>query len=138
MNPVAEENYRIQGLILTLEKKYGEAERVLREALELAAPDTTYTKTTLAYSLAAGGDPSYAKELHDELGNKGEHDYVSPIEHAIVNIALDEKEKAIDWLEHALEERRGWMAYLAVHPIADPLRGNPRFEALSQKLGLPA
>jgi serine/threonine-protein kinase len=137
MNPVAEENYRIQGLILTLEKKYGEAERVLREALELAAPDTTYTKTTLAYALAEGGDKSYALTLHEELKEKVEHDYVSPVELAIVNIALGEKEAAVTWLERAYEERRGWVAYLSVHPIADPLREEPRFQALAQKLGLP-
>jgi eukaryotic-like serine/threonine-protein kinase len=138
MNPVAEENYRIQGLILTLEKKYSEAERVLREALDLAAPDTTYTKTTLAYSLAQGGDKSYALAIRDELEKKHESDYVSPVELAIVNIGLEDNEQAITWLERAVEERRGWCAYLSVHPLADPLRGNPRFEALVQKLGLPA
>jgi serine/threonine protein kinase/Flp pilus assembly protein TadD len=138
MNPVAEENYRVQGLILTLEKKYDEAERVLREALDLAAPGTTYTKTTLAYSLAAGGDRSYAAALHDELVKKNAEDYVSPVELAIVNIALDDKEAAITWMQHAVEERRGWCAYLSVHPIVDPLRGNPRFDALVQRLGLPA
>ncbi|HEY0527519.1 MAG TPA: protein kinase [Gemmatimonadaceae bacterium] len=138
MNPVAEENYRIQGLILTLEKKYSEAERVLREALDLAAPDTTYTKTTLAYSLAQGGDKSYALTIRDELEKKRESDYVSPVELAIVNIGLEDNEQAITWLERAVEERRGWSAYLSVHPIADPLRGNPRFEALVQKLALPA
>ena len=59
MNPTAEESYRIQGLILTLQKQFPAAERVLREALALAPECGSSTKATLAYSLAAGGDTSY-------------------------------------------------------------------------------
>src|SRR5205814_3312093 len=63
MNPTAEESYRIQGMLLTLQKHYGAAERVLREALALAPDYGTTTKATLAYSLALGGDPSLATQF---------------------------------------------------------------------------
>jgi len=36
----------------------------------------------------------------------------------------------------AYEERRGWLAYLKVNPLLDPLRGEPRFEALVKKMRL--
>ncbi|HXQ77996.1 MAG TPA: protein kinase, partial [Gemmatimonadaceae bacterium] len=67
MNPTAEESYRIQGMLLTLQKHYGAAERVLREALALAPDYGTTTKATLAYSLALGGDPSLATQFAAEL-----------------------------------------------------------------------
>ncbi len=134
MNPTAEETYRIQGLILTLDKQYAAAERVLREALTLAPECGTYTKVTLGYSLAAAGDPSYAMEIAKELEEKRRTDYVSPVELAIIHIALGNSERALDWIEEAMDDRRGWSAYLRVHPIMDPLRGEPRFAALVQRM----
>ncbi|MDQ6770806.1 MAG: tetratricopeptide repeat-containing serine/threonine-protein kinase [Gemmatimonadota bacterium] len=136
MNPTAEESYRIQGLILTLLGEYPEAERTLREALDLASAGSTYTKATLAYLLARGGNTSAAAQVRDELLEKRKHDYVSPVELATVNCGLGDVEQAIDWCEQAAEERRGWVMYLAVHPVVDPLRGEPRFQALVRKLGL--
>ena len=140
MNPTAEESYRIQGLILTFEKHFPAAERVLREALALAPECGTYTRVTLGYSLAAAGDPSYARQVAAELEEKIKTDYVSPVELAIIYIALGEKEKALDWTDRAIDERRGWAAYLRVHPIVDPLRAEPRFAALVErmKFGAPA
>jgi tetratricopeptide (TPR) repeat protein len=136
MNPTAEESYRIQGLILTMLGEYSEAERVLREALELASPGTTYTKATLAYSLARGGDNTFALKVRDELLEKRKHDYVSPVELATVSVALGQLEQAVEWCELAAEEKRGWVMYLGVHPVVDPLRQHPRFQALVRKLRL--
>ncbi|HEY1952730.1 MAG TPA: protein kinase, partial [Gemmatimonadaceae bacterium] len=119
MNPEAEESYRIQGLILTLQKQFPAAEQSLRDALAL--PDyATYTKATLGYSLAAAGDKSYAQQLVGELEAKRQHDYVSPVELALLYIALEDNQRALDWVEQSIEERRGWAAYLRVHPVLDP------------------
>jgi serine/threonine-protein kinase len=139
MNPTAEESFRVQGLILTLQKQFPAAERVLREAVALAPECGSYTKATLAYSLAAAGDPSYARQLAAELEERLNVEYVSPVEQAIVYIALGDKQTALDWTERAIDERRGWVAYLRVHPIVDSLRGEPRFDALVQrmKFGVP-
>jgi len=135
MNPTSEENYRIHGLILSLDGQHDEAVRVLREGLELAG-EGTYTKATLAYALARAGDTSFARNVLRELEAKRSHDYVSPVELATVNIALGDPARALDWAEAAVPERRGWLAYLNVHPIVDPLRGEQRFRALVQKMGL--
>jgi eukaryotic-like serine/threonine-protein kinase len=134
MNPTAEESYRIQGLILTFQQQFPAAERVLREALALAPEGGTYTKVTLGYALAAAGDPAYALQIAAELEEKVKSEYVSPVELSIIYIALSEKEKALDWASRAVDERRGWAAYLRVHPIVDPLRGEPRFDALIQRM----
>jgi serine/threonine-protein kinase len=134
MNPTAEESYRVQGLILTLQKQFPAAERVLREALALAPETGSSTKATLAFCLAASGDQSYARQIAGELEERLKSEYISPVDHAIVQMALGDKEKALDWTERAIEERRGWVAYLRVHPIVDSLRGEPRFDALVQRM----
>ena len=135
MNPVAEESYRVLGLILTYAGEFTEAERVLREALELEGA-ATYTKVTLALSLARRGELDYARETLNMLEERLTHDYVSPVELATLYIALGDNDRAIDWAEKAYSERRGWMAYLNVHPILDPLRLEPRFKVLVRKMGL--
>ena len=135
MNPTAEESYRVLGLTLTMADKHEEAERVLREATGLPGAGT-YTRVTLAYALARAGDRDYSNSLLKELEEKLEHDYVSPVELATLHLGLGNKEQALDWMERAYDERRGWMAYLNVHPIMDPVRGEPRFKQLVEKMKL--
>lgn len=48
-----------------------------------------------------------------------------------------EGEVALDYLERAVEERDGNVAYLSVDPIFDDLREEPRFQELIRRLGLP-
>jgi hypothetical protein len=57
---------------------------------------------------------------------------------AVVHLAEERKHRqtALDWCEAAVEERRGWVGYLAVHPLVDSLRKEPRFRELLRKLGL--
>jgi serine/threonine protein kinase/tetratricopeptide (TPR) repeat protein len=135
MNPVAEESYRVLGLALTLSGQFEEAERVLREAITLPGGGT-YTRVTLAYALAMSGRREYGEALALELEAKRAHDYVSPVELATLHIALGDNQSALDWAERAYEERRGWMAYLRVHPIMDSIRDEPRFKALISRMGL--
>jgi serine/threonine-protein kinase len=135
MNPVAEESYRVLGLILTYAGEHEEAERVLREAMDLEDV-ATYTNVTLALALARAGKPDHARETLATLEARRKDEYVSPVELATLYIALGDNERAIDWAEKAYEERRGWMAYLNVHPLMDPLRAEPRFKVLVRKMGL--
>ena len=55
---------------------------------------------------------------------------------AVVHTALGETERALDWLETAYAERSTWMNLARVHPELDPLRSQPRFRALLEKLKL--
>ena len=50
--------------------------------------------------------------------------------------AWHDAERLVANLHRAYAERRGWLAYLRVNPLVDPLRGQPRFEALLEKLRL--
>jgi serine/threonine-protein kinase len=135
MNPLAEESYRVLGLILTHASEHEEADRVLSEALELEGA-ASYTRTTLALARARAGDQSLAKEVLADLLKRQKTEYVSPVEFTTLYIALGDKDRAIDWAEKAYAERRGWLAYLNVHPIVDPLRDEPRFKALVRRMGL--
>jgi TolB-like protein/DNA-binding winged helix-turn-helix (wHTH) protein len=51
---------------------------------------------------------------------------------------LGDKEKTLTWLERSYPSRDFLLAFLAVDPLFDPLHGEPRFQALVRKIGLPA
>jgi serine/threonine-protein kinase len=54
-----------------------------------------------------------------------------------VYLGLGENNKAIGWLEKAYEGRSVWVAWFRVEPMYDPLRSDPRFQALYKKMNFP-
>ena len=47
-----------------------------------------------------------------------------------------ENERAFAWLEEAYKERSNILQFVKVHPLFDPLRGDPRFVDLVHSVGL--
>jgi serine/threonine-protein kinase len=135
MNPTAEESYRVLGLTLAMQESFGEAERVLREAVTLPGAGP-YAIAALGYSLARSGARSEAKALLAELDGRAKSDYVSPVAFAILTLGLGDVDATLHWAERAYAERRGWLAYLRVNPMLDPLRGDPRFQDLVRRMRL--
>jgi len=114
---------------------WAEAERVIREGMAL--PETgTYTLATLGYLLARSGQRTAAEALLEELTRRHRSEYISPVAFATIQLGLGNTAAALDWAERAYAERRGWLAYLKVNPIFDPLRAEPRFEALVRRMRL--
>jgi serine/threonine-protein kinase len=135
MNPNAEESYRVLGLTLAVEGELLEAERVLRDAA--AMPEAgSYTRASLGYALARAGQVAEARWILEGLEKQRAQDYVSPVAFATILLGLGEVDRALDWADTAYEERRGWLAYLKVNPLMDPMRGHARFDALVKKMRL--
>jgi serine/threonine-protein kinase len=96
----------------------------------------TYTSASLGYVLARAGQRDEALRLLAELEAHAAIGYVSPGAFATILLGLGDVEKAIDWAERAYDDRRGWLAYVNVNPLMDPVRGHPRFEALVRRMNL--
>ena len=136
MNPTAEETYRILGLVHSGEGRHADAVATLREALALPGAGS-YTLATLGFALARAGDTREATRIVAELESRAEREYVSPAATSMARLGLADFDRALDWMERAHAERRGWLAYLSVNPIFDPLRDNSRFAMLVRKMRLP-
>jgi TolB-like protein/Flp pilus assembly protein TadD len=62
--------------------------------------------------------------------------YVSPYGLAQIYAALNDKEQTFKWLQTAYDDRAVWMSYLAVDPVFDAFRSDPRFEDLLRRVRL--
>jgi hypothetical protein len=52
-------------------------------------------------------------------------------------LGAGDKEQALTWLERAYAEKDPWLFWLKVYPTYDPLRSEPRFQAVLRKLNFP-
>jgi len=135
MNPTAFETYRFLALALAQQGQWAEAERATREAMALPGSGP-YTIATLGYVLARTGRRAEAEDQLAELDALRRTGYVSPVAYAMLHLGLEQWPQAIAWVERAYQERRGWLAYLKVNPILDPLRGHPGLDVLLRKMRL--
>jgi hypothetical protein len=51
---------------------------------------------------------------------------------------MGEKDKAFDWLEKAYEEHDSGLVSIAVEPMFDPVRRDPRFRDILRRMKLPS
>jgi serine/threonine protein kinase/tetratricopeptide (TPR) repeat protein len=70
-----------------------------------------------------------------EMGDKG---FVTAYAPALVHLGLGEKEKTLEWLNRAIEERSNWCFWLLADPRWDPLRSDAAFRWVVEKVGFPA
>jgi tetratricopeptide (TPR) repeat protein len=90
----------------------------------------------LGYAYARAGRRDEATKIIDELRQRSKSEYISPYDVAIIYVGLGDTENAIEQLEKAYDDRAGWMIYLNVEPMLDPIRSDPRFTALLHRMKL--
>jgi TolB-like protein/DNA-binding winged helix-turn-helix (wHTH) protein/cytochrome c-type biogenesis protein CcmH/NrfG len=100
---------------LSFSETNGETVAALRGAARRGGP-TEFWKVRLEYLL---------KESH-----------VRPAAVAMAYVKTGDHDQAIAWLERLYAERGAWVTGLKVQPVWDPLRPDPRFQALLRRANL--
>jgi TolB-like protein/Flp pilus assembly protein TadD len=134
MDPGFDFAHWIVGLALTQQGKTQESVAALSRAVEVAGGAITF-KAYLGYAYAVAGMRTEAQALFDDLEEQANERYISPYYFAIIHLGLGDHEQVFSWLERAFEERAGFLAYLKVEPMLDPLRDDPRFSNLLRRVG---
>ncbi len=116
-------------------RMWTEATQSAIRASELSSHDT-FRLSSLGACLAASGRHAEAESILAELGESSSRRYASAAQIALVHVALGHPDLAFDWLEKAFAERAWSLVLLKVDPRADPLRADPRFAELLQRIGL--
>ena len=89
----------------------------------------------LGRALAVSGNRTEAMKILEQLNTISKERYVSAYSFALIHLGLGDKDEALRYLEKAYEDRAGeLLRYIRVDPLLDPLRGDPRFEALVRKI----
>jgi TolB-like protein/tetratricopeptide (TPR) repeat protein len=100
--------------------------------------DNPLVSTLCAAAKAQAGDKDAALRMLTELDKISQHREVLGYWRALLYLSLNKKEEALRWLEQGYAERDGSnINWIKVDPLLDSLHGDPRFEALVQKVIAP-
>jgi TolB-like protein len=105
------------------------------QAFNAKAPDSMFFQANVGHLYAVSGKRQKALEMiaaleHPQRGAGEPRGW----DLALIYAALNDRDQALEWLDRAFEQRHVW--FLKVDPRLDPLRSDPRYEALLRKAGL--
>jgi tetratricopeptide (TPR) repeat protein len=106
-----------------------------KTAISLSA-GSPLMKTALGRAYAKSQKKHEANEMLDELNELAKQHYVSAYEVATIYVALSDNEQAFQLLEQAYGEHSFHLVYLNASPQFKPVRSDPRFQGLVQRIGL--
>jgi Flp pilus assembly protein TadD len=87
-----------------------------------------------AYGLAGRTEDARAELQRLQLA--AARGYVPAEYRVLVHLGLGDHDRALAALEEAFQNRSGGIAYLKADPILDPIRDDPRFQAIVRRAGL--
>jgi len=105
-----------------------------RRAIDLGYP---FGRTLLAESYATAGKKAEAMALLKESSNQFKTSHGGAFLIAAAFNELGEKDQAFTWLEESYKAHEPILAVLNAAPFFDNLRGDPRFQDLVHRIGIP-
>jgi adenylate cyclase len=120
-------------LAFTIAGRHAEA---IATAERLGRGDTTHLGR-IGFAYAAGGRREEALLALEELQERAEHEHVALMNIGKIHLGLGDHARALDLLERALmEERDPEVAQVSISPFWAPLRGDPRFRSIIERMNL--
>jgi len=119
------------GAIDAARRMYPQSIRAFRQA-----GNGAYALGHLGNVEARAGETAAAQGIIQQLKTDVRQNDVGRYEIALVYAGLGDKDQAFNWLEAAYRAHDVGLVYLKVDPCLDPLRSDPRFTDLLQRVGL--
>jgi TolB-like protein/Flp pilus assembly protein TadD len=121
------------GMALQLKGRLKEAIPEFQKAVELN--HDPYSMSMLVQGYARNGQTDEARKLLARLNEMAKSAQVPEYAFALAYTSLGEKDRAIEALEHGFAGgNKSYLFLLPGDPLLDDLRGDPRFDALVQKI----
>jgi TolB-like protein/Flp pilus assembly protein TadD len=90
---------------------------------------------TLGHIYGVAGRKDEARKILEKLRELRAHRYIAAYSLALVSLGLDDRTEAIKWLEQGYQDHDGnFLGFIRVDPLLNALHGDPRFEALAEKI----
>jgi TolB-like protein/DNA-binding winged helix-turn-helix (wHTH) protein/Tfp pilus assembly protein PilF len=119
----------------------GEFDQAIRDLMlmpkEDGAPIVERYIVERAHAYTVLGKTKEARDSLIELLQLSQKRKVGAWFFACLYAALGEKDRAFEWLDKAYMERPSEMVSFAASPDMDPLRSDPRYEAMLRRMGIP-
>ena len=118
---------------LQMKGQLPEAIAEYRKAVEL--DDDPFALALLGQAYARSGQTDDARKILARLNEEAKSRYVGAYGVGLMFLGMGDKNHGMDELERAYRENDGNDVYnIRVDPLLDDLRGDPRFEALAEKI----
>ncbi|HEX7318021.1 MAG TPA: tetratricopeptide repeat protein [Pyrinomonadaceae bacterium] len=121
-------------MIKVQEGKLSEAVAQFKRTCQIE-PTSTMAQAYLGYAYGLAGRRAEAEQVLEKLDEAAAGRYVSPFARVVVYVGLDDKEKALEWLEVTFQDHNDYLTWLKVGPELDSLRAEPRFQSLLRRVG---
>lgn len=128
------ELFRAPGLIADCLLELGRAEEAYR-AYGLMTPDSWQQLNGQTLALIRAGDRAGAMKKLARL--KRLYGEAASYQYGGIYAQLGDRDRALSALEHAFVIRDGGLISIKIDPRLDPLRGEPRFDAVVRKMNFP-
>jgi adenylate cyclase len=116
----------------------GEREKAIlhhRRAMEISGGPPSMIGW-LGLTLGSTGNAAEARALLERLHALTAQRYVPPTSFAWIHLGLGEIDSAFEWLNRAVDECDQYMMPIKSYRFFDPIRADPRFQALLRKMNL--
>lgn len=114
---------------------YGEAIAEFQRA-QTVLQGWPVVSAAIGYVQGVSGRKHEALETLGGLERLAKERYVTPYGVALVHAGLGDKDRALVWLDRALEDRSHWIVWLKLDPRLDSLRSEGRYGDLLLRVGL--
>jgi TolB-like protein/Tfp pilus assembly protein PilF len=126
--------YSSMGRVLSLMGRYPEAIQMF-EAARKKSTDVPSIVAALGQTLGLAGQTEQARQCLKDLESMAQRAHVPSTCFAMLHLGLGERARTLDWLEKAAERHEIGITIIKIHPVYDPLRGEPRFARLLERAG---
>jgi tetratricopeptide (TPR) repeat protein len=115
-------------------KMYNEALSEIHRVFRAFGRQNTQFLAAEAIIKACSGDHEGAESVVDEIMALSKEKYASSFWLATIYVTLGRADKAFEYFKIAWQSREVLMIFLNVDPVFDPVRHDPRFTALLEKM----
>jgi TolB-like protein/Tfp pilus assembly protein PilF len=133
-----DKHFLIAGQLLAVARLEKGAPGLAREQLRATPAPPGAFLGLLSYVRAVTGDRPGALQVLAELKALATRRYIPAYALATAYASLDMRDAAFEQLDLAVAEHSAYLDYMNLEPTMDGLREDPRFEAILQRIHLPA
>jgi TolB-like protein/Tfp pilus assembly protein PilF len=116
--------------------RMGDHARAIAQLRWSKAGDFPLIDAALGLAYAVSGRKDQTQKIAEAFKSAAKKRYIPPTYFGMLYAGLGDKDKALEWLERAFQERADGLTWLNVEPMLDDVRSDPRFQDLIQRIGL--